>query len=63
VQRDAIAYRIGFDGTFAVANVYGLAEFPTIYFVSANRHVTAVEVGEVPYEELAADAAALLRAP
>jgi len=63
VQRDAIAYRVGFDGTFAVANAYGLAQFPTMYFVSADRHIAAVEAGEVPYEELAADAAALLRAP
>jgi thiol-disulfide isomerase/thioredoxin len=62
-QRYNATYRIGFDGTFAVANAYGLTQFPTIYFVSAGRHVVAVEQGEVPFEELEADVAAVLHRP
>jgi thiol-disulfide isomerase/thioredoxin len=59
-QRNNVTYRIGFDGTFTVANAYGLSQFPTIYFVSADRHIVAVETGEVPFEELDADVAAVL---
>jgi thiol-disulfide isomerase/thioredoxin len=62
-QRHNATYRIGFDGTFGVANAYGLSEFPTIYFVSADRRIVAVEAGEVPFEELAADVAAVLHRP
>ena len=59
-QRYSVAYRIAFDPAYQVANAYGLTQFPTIYFVSADRHVTAVETGEVPFEELDADVTAVL---
>jgi thiol-disulfide isomerase/thioredoxin len=50
-----VDYRIGFDGLFLASYDYGLASFPTFYFVNADRHVTAVESGEVPFEKLQAD--------
>jgi thiol-disulfide isomerase/thioredoxin len=63
VRDNGVTFRIGFDGTFAVPSAYGLKQFPTIYFVGADRHVKVVEEGEVPYDELAFDAAEVLRAP
>lgn len=56
-----VNYRIGFDGFFSTSYDYGLAAFPTFYFVSADRHVTAVESGEVPFEKLQADLEASMR--
>jgi thiol-disulfide isomerase/thioredoxin len=53
-------YRIGFDGLFSVAYDYGVASFPTIYFVNGERRVVAVESGEVPFEKLHADVTAML---
>jgi cytochrome c biogenesis protein CcmG/thiol:disulfide interchange protein DsbE len=50
-----VDYRIGFDGFFSASYDYGVASFPTFYFVNADRHVTAVETGEVPFEKLQAD--------
>jgi thiol-disulfide isomerase/thioredoxin len=55
MHRFDVKYRIGFNGSFAIPNGYGLAEYPTMYVVDASRHVVAVETGEVPYEELHAD--------
>jgi thiol-disulfide isomerase/thioredoxin len=54
-------YRIGFDGLFSTAFDYGVAAFPTIYFVNGDRRVVAVESGEVPFEKLHADVDALFR--
>jgi len=62
-QRFTIRYRIGFDGFFSTAYDYGVASFPTFYFVGADRHVVAVESGEVPFEKLHADVDATLAAP
>jgi thiol-disulfide isomerase/thioredoxin len=56
-------YRIGFDGLFSVAYDYGVASFPTIYFVNSQRRVVAVESGEVPFEKLHADVATMLGHP
>lgn len=60
-RRFNTAYRIGFDGLFSLGYDYGLVSFPTIYVVDGSRHVTAVETGEVPFETLHADVAALFR--
>lgn len=62
VRQFGVEYRIGYDGFFSTSYDYGLAAFPTFYFVSADRHVTAVESGEVPFEKLHADLEAMLRA-
>jgi hypothetical protein len=56
-------YRIGFDGFFPLAYDYGVASFPTFYFVNADRRVIAVEAGEVPLEKLHADVAAMFGSP
>jgi len=56
-------YRIGCDGLFSIAYDYGVASFPTIYFVNTNRRVVAVESGEVSFEKLHADVAAMLGHP
>jgi thiol-disulfide isomerase/thioredoxin len=56
-----VNYRIGFDGLFSASYDYGLTAFPTFYFVSADRHVTALEVGEVPIAKLQADLEATLQ--
>ena len=58
-QRFGAVYRIGFDGLYSIAYDYGLASFPTIFVVDANRRVSAVETGEVPFEKLHADVMAL----
>jgi thiol-disulfide isomerase/thioredoxin len=55
-----VNYRIGFDGFFSASYDYGLTAFPTFYFVSADRHVTALEEGEVPFAKLQADLEASL---
>ncbi len=62
-QRFNVNYRIGFDGTFALAQQYGLSSFPTMYFVGTDRHIAAVETGEVPFEELDADVNAVAHGP
>jgi thiol-disulfide isomerase/thioredoxin len=54
-QRFHTTYRIGFDGFFSSSYDYGVASFPAIYVVGADRHVVAVENGEVPVERLQAD--------
>jgi thiol-disulfide isomerase/thioredoxin len=56
-------YRIGFDGLFFAAYDYGVAYFPTIYFVGVDRRVVAVETGEVPFEKLHADVEAMFVHP
>jgi thiol-disulfide isomerase/thioredoxin len=56
-----VDYRIGFDGIFAASYDYGITSFPTFYFVNSDRHVTAVEGGEVPFEKLQADLEASLQ--
>jgi thiol-disulfide isomerase/thioredoxin len=56
-------YQIGFDGFFSLAYDYGVASFPTFYFVNADRRVVAVEAGEVPFEKLHADVAAMFGSP
>jgi thiol-disulfide isomerase/thioredoxin len=48
-------FRIGFDGFFSSAYDYGVAQFPTFFFVSGDRRIVAVESGEVPFERLHAD--------
>jgi thiol-disulfide isomerase/thioredoxin len=62
-QRFDVRYRIGFDGFFSSAYDYGIAAFPTFFFVGADRHVVAVESGETPFERLHADVDATLAAP
>jgi thiol-disulfide isomerase/thioredoxin len=61
-QRFDTRYRIGFDGFFSLGYDYGIASFPTFFFVDASRHVTAVESGEIPFEKLHADVDATLAA-
>jgi thiol-disulfide isomerase/thioredoxin len=56
-----VVYRIGYDGFFSTSYDYGLTGYPTFYFVSADRHVTAVETGEVPFDKLHADLDAMIR--
>jgi thiol-disulfide isomerase/thioredoxin len=59
-QRFDARYRIGFDGFFSLAYDYGVGSFPTFFVVSADRHITAVETGEVPFETLHAEIQAAL---
>ena len=61
VRQFGVDYRIGFDGLFSASFDYGLNAFPTFYFVSADRHVVAVETGEVPLAKLQADLEASLQ--
>ncbi len=62
-QRYNVTFRIGFDGLFLLPYDYGVAGFPTIFVVSGDRKVAAVEVGEVPFAKLQADVAALYPRP
>jgi thiol-disulfide isomerase/thioredoxin len=62
-QRFDTRYRIGFDGLFSSSYDYGVAVYPTFFFVSAGRHVVAVESGEVSFDRLHADVDATLQAP
>ncbi len=43
-QRYNVTFRIGFDGLFLLPYDYGVAGFPTIFVVSGDRKVAAVEV-------------------
>jgi thiol-disulfide isomerase/thioredoxin len=54
-QRFGATYRIGFDGFFGAPFDYGVAEFPTFFVVGADRHIAAVETGEVSFAQLHAD--------
>ncbi len=62
-QRYNVTFRIGFDGLFLLPYDYGVAGFPTIFVVSGDRKVAAVDVGEVPFEKLHAEVAAMLGRP
>jgi thiol-disulfide isomerase/thioredoxin len=62
-QRFATRYRIGFDGLFSSSYDYGIAAYPTFFFVGADRHVVAVESGEVSFDKLHADVDATLATP
>jgi thiol-disulfide isomerase/thioredoxin len=55
VMRFGVGYRVGFDEFYSLSYQYGVAQFPTLFFISADRHVVAVEAGEVPFEQLHAD--------
>jgi len=62
-QRFETRYRIGYDGLFSSSYDYGVASYPTFFFVSADRHVVAVESGEVAFDRLHADVDATVTAP
>jgi thiol-disulfide isomerase/thioredoxin len=62
-QRFDTHYRIGFDGLFSSSYDYGVPSFPTFFFVGADRHIVAVESGEIPFEKLHADVNATLGTP
>ena len=54
-ERYNVTYRVGFDGFFSSSYDYGVAALPTFYVVGTDRHVLAVESGEVPLARLQAD--------
>jgi thiol-disulfide isomerase/thioredoxin len=63
VRQFNVKYRIGFDGLYALAYNYGVMSFPVFYVVDTRRTITAVEGGEISFEKLHADVAALFAKP
>lgn len=55
VTHFGVGYRVGFDELYSLSYQYGVAQFPTFFFVSTDRHIVAVEAGEVPFAQLHAD--------
>jgi thiol-disulfide isomerase/thioredoxin len=55
-QYFGVAYNVAFDPDLTVANHYFQGGFPTIVFIKPDKHIAAIEQGEVPLQRLLADA-------
>jgi thiol-disulfide isomerase/thioredoxin len=55
-QYFGVAYDVVYDPDLTVANHYFQGGFPTIVFINADKHVAAIEQGEVPLRRLEDDA-------